>query len=665
MTAPEWDLPEIKPISDDDIRWASEILALPIDAFTGREGNDPRAQVLRSNESIDVAACPGSGKTTLLVAKLAILSRKWPRTAQGMCVLSHTNVARQEIERRLSTDAGSRAVLSYPHFVGTIHGFINTFLALPFLRSVGTSIVAIDDDLCMRKRWTKLTHAHRAALEASGHSQDVLRIQDAHFDLGDIRWGRRGTLGKGTPLYQALVEACRASTTEGYHCHNDMFIWAEQAIERLPQLVTAARCRFPYLFLDEVQDNSERQSSLLYRLFMEGDDAVVRQRFGDMNQAIFSNSERTQAAQTDPFPSPDRTVNVPNSHRFGEQIASVCNPLALVPPGLVGLREHPDRHQTVLLLFEPNEAHLVLPAYAQLIAEKFDDAQKQEGMFAAVGAIHKKRDDDNAPSSVSHYWDAYDPRGSYRFPAPETFLEFVRSGIAASSSQDTIKLSIDRTADAVIRLANKLNAEFNPTIKHNCHRQARALLAHDPVATERYIKLAWAISTNGAPTTAAKWERWKPHIIQICTAMLSGLPIGDDGGFLDWVEEAEAANSSHGRNFYEFPQDIPLVRIKVGSIHSVKGETHLATLVLDTHYHGSHFVRIKNWLTGISSGLPRRGGEYLQRSLKEHYVAMTRPSHLLCVAMRRGNMTADELNSMRERHWQIGVVGGTGTEWLD
>ena len=663
MTAPECYFPEIEPVSDDDIIWATNILSLPADAFTGREGNDPRAQVLRSNESIDVAACPGSGKTTLLVAKLAILSRKWPRAAQGICVLSHTNVARQEIERRLSTDASSRAVLSYPHFVGTIHGFINTFLALPFLRSTGTSIVAIDDDLCLRKRWAKLTHAHRGALEASGHTADVLSIQNAHFDLGEIRWGRGGALGRGTPLYQALVEASRATTAEGYHCHNDMFIWAEQAIEKLPQLVSAVRCRFPYLFLDEVQDNSERQSSLLYRLFMEGDGAIVRQRFGDMNQAIFGNLKQTQAAQTDTFPSPDRMINVPNSHRFGEQIASVCNPLALVPPGLVGLREHPDRHQTALFLFDPNEAHLVMPAYAQLIAEKFDDVQKQEGVFAAVGAIHKKRDDDNAPSSVSHYWDAYDPRGAYRAPAPETFLGLVRAGIAASLSQDTIKLSVARTAEAVIRLANTLNTEFNQTIRSNCHRQARSLLAHDPVAMESYSRLAWTISTSGVPT-ADIWERWTPRIIRISTAMLSGLPASDDEGFLDWVEEAEAVNSSERHNLYGFPKEIPLVRIKVGSIHSVKGETHLATLVLDTHYHGSHFQRIKNWLVGISSGLPLRGGEHLQRSLKEHYVAMTRPSHLLCVAMRRSDITADELKSMRDRHWQIGVVSGTGTEWL-
>ena len=48
-----------------------------------------------------VQACPGSGKTTTLVAKLAILADRIPNDGRGICVLSHTNVAREEIEKKL------------------------------------------------------------------------------------------------------------------------------------------------------------------------------------------------------------------------------------------------------------------------------------------------------------------------------------------------------------------------------------------------------------------------------------------------------------------------------------------------------------------------------------------------------------------------------------
>ena len=118
---------EPPPIENEDVQWACQVLGLPPTAFTGADGSDPRAAVLLTNESLDIEACPGSGKTTLLVAKLAILARKWKSRRSGICVLSHTNAARHEIERCLGETPEGMTLLSYPHFVGTIHGFVNEF----------------------------------------------------------------------------------------------------------------------------------------------------------------------------------------------------------------------------------------------------------------------------------------------------------------------------------------------------------------------------------------------------------------------------------------------------------------------------------------------------------------------------------------------------------
>ena len=114
----------LDPVSEADIDWVCELMKLgPLDA--------ERREFLKSVSTVDVSACPGSGKTTLVVAKLAILTRKWKSSTRGICVLSHTNVAREEIEHRLGkTEIGQR-LLSYPHFIDTIHGFVNRFLAIP------------------------------------------------------------------------------------------------------------------------------------------------------------------------------------------------------------------------------------------------------------------------------------------------------------------------------------------------------------------------------------------------------------------------------------------------------------------------------------------------------------------------------------------------------
>jgi len=156
---------ELPVITDDDIHWVSSLLKTQFDA--------PRQEALKSMVTLDVAACPGSGKTTLLVAKLAILAKKWRYRTHGLCVLSHTNVARHEIESRLGDTTVGRRLLSYPHFIGTIHGFVNDFLALPWLRSQRNQLKMIDTEICEARRWGKLGKGSRFALQQKRHYQNL------------------------------------------------------------------------------------------------------------------------------------------------------------------------------------------------------------------------------------------------------------------------------------------------------------------------------------------------------------------------------------------------------------------------------------------------------------------------------------------------------------
>ncbi|MEQ1829850.1 MAG: UvrD-helicase domain-containing protein, partial [Pirellula sp.] len=127
-------------ITNEDIDWVQGFLKLsPFD--------EQRRSFLSARKTIDVSACPGSGKTTLIVAKLAILARGWSHKSKGICVLSHTNVAHSEIQRRLGSSVYGQRLLKYPHFIGTLHSFFNSFLALPWLNSNGYPSPTIDDDI--------------------------------------------------------------------------------------------------------------------------------------------------------------------------------------------------------------------------------------------------------------------------------------------------------------------------------------------------------------------------------------------------------------------------------------------------------------------------------------------------------------------------------------
>lgn len=138
-------------ITDEDIKWIQEIMP-------EIEFDDDRIKALKSLDSVDINACPGSGKTTLLVSKLAILANKWPYTNKGICVLSHTNVAREEIQNRLGDLAISKKLLSYPHFIGTFQSYLDTFFAIPYLKSNKSNIKIVDDQYVLSKRWSRMKY---------------------------------------------------------------------------------------------------------------------------------------------------------------------------------------------------------------------------------------------------------------------------------------------------------------------------------------------------------------------------------------------------------------------------------------------------------------------------------------------------------------------------
>ena len=128
-------------ITSDDIDRVERLLLQPPAIF-----DKERRDFIRSLESYDVQACPGSGKTTALLAKLLILSSKPPLPNNaGICILTHTNAAIDEIKKRFSGEA--RTIFQYPHYVGTIQTFVDKFLAIPaFVNKFGKRPIIIDNE---------------------------------------------------------------------------------------------------------------------------------------------------------------------------------------------------------------------------------------------------------------------------------------------------------------------------------------------------------------------------------------------------------------------------------------------------------------------------------------------------------------------------------------
>ena len=659
---------ELPEIVAEDISWASCILGLPAEAFFGNDGADPRQEVLKSMECMDIAACPGSGKTTLLVAKLAILAEKWQHRTRGICVLSHTNAARHQIESRLGNAASGQCLLSYPHYVGTIHGFVGDLLALPWLRSQGYPIRIIDTAISTARRWSSLPFATRSGLEKDRLDSSVMSVKSPDFSVGAVRWGK-GQLGTQTKTYEEIRNACQRSIAEGYLCYEELFVWASDLMDKIPSVVRPIRSRFPVLFIDEAQDNSEEQSAILYRIFMDGSNPVVRQRFGDCNQAIFDPGSEKEAT-TDRFACIGATRDLPNSHRFGQTIATLVDPLGLIPydRGLQGhgpqkcLASGTEEGEHTIFLFGDDGINRVLQDYAELLLGTFSADELREGTFAAVGMIHRGEGEAHKPHHVGHYWAEYDSELGRTDPKPPTLVQYVLAGQAQARLRGESHAAVGKIADGICRLAGMAQGGRPVHQRGNAHRRVMALLEERADARERYEDFVITFAVKKEILTKEAWvDRWRGAVQEIAEAISgASLVSAEANDFLEWHDGMDVSGSpvdlSSRGNIFSHSSGGKEVLIQVGSIHSVKGQTHTATLVLETYWYTHNLESLLPWLSGDRAGAGAANDRQKYR-LKVHYVAMTRPSHILCLAMKQSTFDGDPdhelLCKLGERGWHI------------
>ena len=286
-------------ISDQDIE-TTEKLLLPEGAHFPEDARN----VIRCCHSADVTACPGSGKTTVLLAKLKLLVDRMPlENGAGICVLSHTNVAVDEIRNRLSNY--SDKLLIYPNYIGTIQSFVDKFVTMPYLRNIaGRNVQAVDNLTYAQHMLNRMQNSakYRALdivtknnFETGGQFTERLEHIQALYirDDGALCVGRqkRALAGADKPSvkqFNALI--ADLLKYEGIMRYQDAYSYAKTAVDALPETYTDLfSARFQYVFIDEYQDCDSIQRQAIAAIFNSTKCTVIK--IGDSDQAIYNSSE--------------------------------------------------------------------------------------------------------------------------------------------------------------------------------------------------------------------------------------------------------------------------------------------------------------------------------------------------------------------------------------
>lgn len=651
-------------ITNREIEWAERLL-LP----DGYHFNEERRAFIRCAESCDVVACPGSGKTTALLAKLLILATRMPFSdGRGVCVLTHTNIAIDQIKERAG--AVSAVLFRHPNFFGTIQELANRFLAIPaYVARFGQRYVRMDEDVYKDRArqaffdydlekngaiYTQLKPQieNLPWLEQRPKKLDFFGDLQFRFD-GDLVHYVRGDTGKlilrgdrNSTSYKDIHAAKYGLLEKGFLRYQDAFPLALWYLKENPSLSEAFLQRFAFVFVDEAQDTNADQFDMLHAAFPDCSDTVI-QYLGDPNQAIYNFHVRKEVdwkPRAQPLPFSDTL-------RYGSSIAKILSTVRV--DDQISLEPNVARKSLPphLLVFEEGEETQVLPAFARLLRHHVLSplADGERLVFKAVGWVGRDGTDEGKLCLPS-YWLEYRraTRGRKHFSNLLSYLHHAEQTQVDILGSRVYREAVLRGMAQGLTVAGIRHPESDrPFTPHSFLEWLRED-DEDLYTRLRTMMSRWTLSL----------ERRDKAVTQIRDEIAQHLINTWHPNASSHLEEFLTSGSVEFSKLQEKPSNVfrdGTIEIEVGTVHSVKGQTHTATLFLETEYYGKTDSR--RLLPFLEGGYPEdklAKARHIE-NLKVAHVAFSRPTHLLGFACAKAHIAGHE-EALAANGWAIHEV---------
>lgn len=562
--------------------------------------------VIFEDNSMDVVAGPGTGKTTVLVARIKILLEKMKDSSEGICVLTHTNVAVDEIKSSLRK-LGVEEVKS-PHFIGTIQDFFNTFFAKKaFHLILGDKKMRVLDDDVFRERFNEQFRKYYENLITKKDAEKVPdnlpnpsgKIDKWNFSQGSKPVKIESTVGRKNNKYNrafnSSIEKLFKVGIITNHCCLEMSRWyIEQYQKKLSSIISK---RFSHLLLDEAQDTSKLQFDLIFSLF--DDQNVVIQKFGDPYQAIYNiwGGDSELAWKIDS----SKEKRISKTSRFGHSIATIVKNVCIEKYDDLSSDSKHDSFPPYFIIYDDGTD--LLEKYKRLI----DKLEKEDCCFRSS----KKS---KIIVSVKHD----DLKNTFG----ERYQRVISKKIAQTNDLDLF------SGVFLKQLSRKVEGDFEDGLKMDNRLKIFRMIKELRFGTGENIitdlkNLLGELNLN---------ELLLENKDDLCNEIKELLQ--NTFSQSSQILSTEAVK--------DVDKDIGL-----GTIHSVKGETHKATLLmLDSKFtvrcgeklrHYPMLELLEKYLrceyVELSTYHDVTKKKEVSKALKLAYVALSRPTHLVCIGI--------------------------------
>lgn len=635
-------------ITDEDIKNAEAIFLKP-----GQSFDNERIEFIKClDESLYVQACPGSGKTTALLAKLYILSEKMLiENNRGICVLTHTNVAIDLIKKKIGEKADK--LFNYPNYFGTIQSLVDKYLAIPsYIKCFGYRPNFIDEEM-QRERMSKTYYLKGIYnqtinnLKIFNYAKNIfgkytIIKEDDNFIIIDsktrevlnikrprskIDWNNNE---KAEILKAAVKLKIKVVKEDKILSFDDAYDFGSNYLHNIPEIINLFSSRFKYVFIDEAQDTSAIQKEIIDRCF---DDNVFIQWVGDVNQGIMNDNYSQSAWNPDDHKY--KKLKFTKSLRVSQPIADIIKNVAVNKyPNLQGTSVN---LAPVIIIFDDNTKNKVLEKFAELLVNKkclyegversiYEISKLTGNPIKAIGWVGKEKDEG---LTIKSYFPDFNKKNiSLRktyFPnlytmcqlsknvSPKIFKESVLACIIESLYLSDIKNSKQRKYS---------KTEFLNELREKNEKQYNALLT----GISKYI-------------ANQNFQDISQTIFNTINSFLLNSRLNQES--INYLLESKLVEVEE--NIANASQNIDKVNINgeeieilIDTVHGVKGETHTATLYLETKFYKNSFQYFKDEL--IRNNSSQKLGEREAKALKISHVAFSRPTHLLCISIHKNDI---------------------------
>lgn len=656
-----------------------------------------RIPFIKNLENCDLLAVPGSGKTTALVAKLYCLSKQLPfKNGSGILVLAHTNSTVDEIEKKLKKHCHN--LFEYPNFIGTIQSFVNKFLANPANFIKYDSYIAKNDDEIYKKevadffynklQWKRIeddsqklknllygkANHNRGNISTKEKNENTIDfIFYLKFDIisRKIQYGEKDTTlykydGAAKEHYLEIENWKENLFRNGILSYKDSFSLAKWYLYNFPCVIEQLQHRFKYVFIDEMQDLEEYQIDIIDNIFFTKESKTIIQRIGDPNQSIYNKVKD----ECDWKPRNIKYLN--GSNRLTSINAELINCFTYRDEEekfkVVGERKLSNDEKEIhphLVLFTKETKKQLKSKFEEIIKNhNLHNLEEKKKVFKIIGWTGERTNEGDGNLSL-HTIFGYNKLSKTKKEDFDSLSKYLQLFNQEKETLEAVRKSILNAFIAILRFEDK---KLTKKIRNK--------------SIERFFTKSDLIEYVKSHSDNEAYENFKDKLFGWCFDLVSKKNYRKTfNSVKDFIENEFKVwfdlklNPKTKLFIFEYVDEKKIknkkiveddLDIEVATVHSVKGQTHCATMYVETAYKTPIYETLKLKEASKNKSVKKQEAKAIPlfkqkqscetptgiEALKMMYVGFSRPTHLLCFAVLEENVK-DDLEKYRSADWII------------